>query len=283
MSTTNTPDPAREALARIRDKLIQAGAQLPVEVAGTIDSAMRTGRSHALLLVEQEIAALAAQPSAPKDSAGPVRIDGATVYVLNGRGANRWWAQVQPGQDDDGRRVSVDECRHVAQAIAAALVAPQDAVMLNGLTDAETSATASVAGLSAQDAVQAEPAVSMDDVHTLIGYAEGLKCDGQIDMPAYFYGLAERLAGMVGGAAAAERLRALAAAPATVRQSRMVEVPEGWTLVPLEPTPEMLKAARAADLEYQQRMGVGDPFMVGAYDHWIAMLAAAPSPQGDKT
>ena len=45
-----------EALRRIRDKLIRMGASLPIEVKGTIESAMTTGHSHALLLVEEEIA-----------------------------------------------------------------------------------------------------------------------------------------------------------------------------------------------------------------------------------
>jgi len=44
-----------------------------------------------------------------------------TVYVLNASGTNRWSAQVQPGHDDDGRRVSDAECEAVAAEIRAAL------------------------------------------------------------------------------------------------------------------------------------------------------------------
>ncbi|MDW9243940.1 hypothetical protein [Burkholderia cepacia] len=51
-----------------------------------------------------------------------------------------------------------------------------------------------------------------------------------------------------------------------------------WRIVPSEPTMEMLVASRAADREYQQRMGLPDYIGVGGYDHYIAMLAAAPQP-----
>ena len=54
-------------------------------------------------------------------------------------------------------------------------------------------------------------------------------------------------------------------------------VPEGWKLVPVEPTKEMLVAAIAADKEYQRRMGVTDSFSVGPYDHWVAMLSSSPA------
>ncbi|MBN9356185.1 MAG: hypothetical protein J0I15_07040 [Herbaspirillum huttiense] len=63
-------------------------------------------------------------------------------------------------------------------------------------------------------------------------------------------------------------LRALPAGP----------VPEGWKLVPVEPTFEMMVAAVAADKEYQKRMGLTDAFQVGGYDHYVAMLDAAPQP-----
>jgi hypothetical protein len=42
-------------------------------------------------------------------------------------GANRWWASVQPGQDDEGKRTSDDECKQIAHAIRAALSAAQEA------------------------------------------------------------------------------------------------------------------------------------------------------------
>lgn len=50
------------ALDRIAEKLRKAGAKLPVENKGTIESAMATGLSIALLLVEDEITAAAAEP-----------------------------------------------------------------------------------------------------------------------------------------------------------------------------------------------------------------------------
>jgi predicted nuclease with TOPRIM domain len=61
-------------------------------------------------------------------------------------------------------------------------------------------------------------------------------------------------------------------------------VPAGWKLVPIEPTEEMLDAADEADREYTRR-NFGDVMTVmqGPYDHWCAMVAAAPQPaQGGK-
>ncbi len=56
-------------------------------------------------------------------------------------------------------------------------------------------------------------------------------------------------------------------------------VPEGWKLVPVEPTEEMLAAAHEADREYTLRT-FGDVMTVqqGPYDHYKAMLRASPSP-----
>lgn len=56
--------------------------------------------------------------------------------------------------------------------------------------------------------------------------------------------------------------------------------PEGWRLVPVEPTEAMLTAADKADRDYTDRQ-FGPDFSVqhgGAYDHYVAMLAAAPAP-----
>ena len=53
---------------------------------------------------------------------------------------------------------------------------------------------------------------------------------------------------------------------------------EGWQWVPVEPTPEMLKAADDGDDAYTLR-NFGPcvrRVMQGPYDHWHAMLAAAP-------
>lgn len=52
-------DAARKALERVRGKLVRMGAKLPIEVKGTVESAIQTGHSHALLLVEEELAVLA--------------------------------------------------------------------------------------------------------------------------------------------------------------------------------------------------------------------------------
>lgn len=57
---------------------------------------------------------------------------------------------------------------------------------------------------------------------------------------------------------------------------------EGWKLVPIEPTQEMLDAADKGDREYTIR-NFGDipTFQQSPYDHYVAMLAAAPQ-GGDK-
>lgn len=51
----------------------------------------------------------------------------------------------------------------------------------------------------------------------------------------------------------------------------------GWKLVPIEPTEEMLAAAHDGDREYTLR-NFGDVMTVmqGPYDHWAAMIDAAP-------
>lgn len=48
------------------------------------------------------------------------------------------------------------------------------------------------------------------DVFTLIGHAENLRAMGQSDMPAWFMGLAERIAETIGDKALADRARSLA-------------------------------------------------------------------------
>ena len=56
-------------------------------------------------------------------------------------------------------------------------------------------------------------------------------------------------------------------------------VPQGWRLVPIDPTPEMIDAADAVDGEYSRRAFGGAIHMPqSGEDHWHAMLAAAPQP-----
>ena len=59
--------------------------------------------------------------------------------------------------------------------------------------------------------------------------------------------------------------------------------PAGWKLVPVEPTEEMLKAADDGDDAYTLRcFGPGvQRVMQGPYDHYCAMLDAAPTAQAD--
>ena len=54
-------------------------------------------------------------------------------------------------------------------------------------------------------------------------------------------------------------------------------VPEGWKLVPIEPTHEMVKACASAARAYMQEYGENSPRRV----MWAAMLAAAPKPEGE--
>jgi antitoxin (DNA-binding transcriptional repressor) of toxin-antitoxin stability system len=61
--------------------------------------------------------------STPRQSENDVQVQGSTVYVLNKQRqpSNLWWASVQPGHDDEGRRFSDEECQAIAQRIAASL------------------------------------------------------------------------------------------------------------------------------------------------------------------
>lgn len=60
-------------------------------------------------------------------------------------------------------------------------------------------------------------------------------------------------------------------------------VPEGWRLVPVEPTPKMKKAMRdAADGAYLSKMdGIEGDSSNWALQSYRAMLNAAPQPTGD--
>lgn len=62
-------------------------------------------------------------------------------------------------------------------------------------------------------------------------------------------------------------------------------VPEGWQLVPVEPTQEMILAGVAAQAEKLKRYALGGslhPIDHGMPDAYSDMIAAAPSPGDDK-
>lgn len=44
-------------------------------------------------------------------------VERSSIYELNARGTNRWWAHVQAGQDDDGKRISEAECEAIARCL----------------------------------------------------------------------------------------------------------------------------------------------------------------------
>ena len=55
------------------------------------------------------------------------------------------------------------------------------------------------------------------------------------------------------------------------RCSNSPVIPDGWVMVPVEPTPDMREAYHQAQAEYEDADGLWSP------DHqWQAMLAAAP-------
>jgi hypothetical protein len=58
---------------------------------------------------------------------GQIKVAGSTVYVLNDDRvpSNLWWANVQPGRDDEGRQLTYEACEAIAQQIAASLAKPQ--------------------------------------------------------------------------------------------------------------------------------------------------------------
>lgn len=59
-------------------------------------------------------------------------------------------------------------------------------------------------------------------------------------------------------------------------------VPEGWKLVPVEPTTDMVEAGIKAIKNAPDLVGVVTEFTSEAYDCYRAMLAVAPSPAQDK-
>ena len=66
-------------------------------------------------------------------------------------------------------------------------------------------------------------------------------------------------------------------------EPKLLVVPEGWQLVPVEPTPEMSQAGVAAQAEKLKRYALGGslpPIDHGIPDAYRAMLAAAPKPEG---
>lgn len=57
-------------------------------------------------------------------------------------------------------------------------------------------------------------------------------------------------------------------------------VPQGWKLVPVEPTREMRAAFDKADAEAREGTPLGDPLILYSPDHqWAAMLASSPQPE----
>lgn len=99
---------------------------------------------------------------------------------------------------------------------------------------------------------------------------------------------------LMNAAQEATHLRELAAYRLTVenlereiaaQQPAPSPAPPGWKLVPVEPTEEMLKAADDGDDAYTRRSFGPDVqrVMQGPYDHYCAMLDAAPTAQADVT
>lgn len=79
--------------------------------------------------------------------------------------------------------------------------------------DTGASAILTAQRMRAALAQPAAPAVTADDFFTLLGHAMALRMEGQTDMPAYFYGLAERIAPDAEHAARARQLSAAPQAP----------------------------------------------------------------------
>lgn len=80
-----------------------------------------------------------------------------------------------------------------------------------------------------------------------------------------------------------ERLREEIAVALGEKQSTVI-IPEGWQLVPVEPTPEMRLAGVAAQAEKLKRYALGGslpPIDHGIPDAYRAMLAAAPRLGGE--
>lgn len=59
-------------------------------------------------------------------------------------------------------------------------------------------------------------------------------------------------------------------------------VPAGYKLVPVEPTPEMRKAFHCANAEAEEGTPLGSPDIDSPDHQWAAMLAAAPAPEAER-
>jgi len=93
----------QRALERIADQLRRAGASLPAApVESTVESAMRTGLSIALALVEEERAALNSAPSRlvptgpSKEGPGPVRTEPCVPMHAGPDGWTEWTGPINP-------------------------------------------------------------------------------------------------------------------------------------------------------------------------------------------
>lgn len=91
--------------------------------------------------------------------------------------------------------------------------------------------------------------------------------------------------GMVKDSAQAKRIAegllspAIAKLEQAARRAPAAPVPQGWKLVPVDPTQDMIDAADQSDREYSQRaFGGAMHLSQSGEDHWHAMLAAAPQP-----
>lgn len=77
-----------------------------------------------------------------KHEVGEIQRTGATIYVLNAQGVNRWTAHVQPGFDDSHKRISDAECEAIAESLARASMliaaAPDLLTALDGLMALES-------------------------------------------------------------------------------------------------------------------------------------------------
>lgn len=65
------------------------------------------------------------------------------------------------------------------------------------------------------------------------------------------------------------------------RAALAANVPAGFVLVPVEPTPEMRKAFHAANAEAEAGTPLGSSAIDSPDHQWAAMLAAAPAPEAD--
>lgn len=185
--------------------------------------------------------------------------------------------------------VSIHAGSESISAAAAPTVKAQEPTMLNGLTEAETEQSASVAGLKIQ---AQEPAACDGGTCGIGGYCNECPQAQAQELPderaafealAKQHGFSERQIKSWDGEDYTDLNTHIAFRWFRIALSAK-PVPEGWKLVPIEPTAEMIDAGNRARV-YREHGDLDEPDVLSARTYntkhaWAAMLYVAIAAQG---